>query len=333
MKLGWTGLFVVFFTVCLHGKEFFPLDLLGGSECEFECVGGRIEGGANFCNCEESVQEVNIQENKLSIGIAPFTTSGIDQSVANALYQIVTEVFTQSNRFIIVERSNMEKLIDLEKDRQMGYDYMASDYVIEQGRAIGATYLLFGHVNTYSNNKKKNVDPATGEVSYSYLCAISLTLRIINVETEEVLLAETIETITGFSVVNEIIHSSSTPEAAIQSAYNKIEAKTKKLIKKAFPLTFQIVGIESEKKGKVATVLISGGKKLGLNKGDKLVVFELSEISIDGRNLKREKEVSKLVVQEIQGDNFSLCKVLSNRELLKEKIENNAPLICRTSAK
>lgn len=274
------------------------------------------------------INETDAQNGKEGIGVLPFTSSVKSKhpGAAEVLTQKVTDAIVTVNRFIVVERSIMDALAK-EKDYQMGYDFANSQDMIQQGHAIGAKYLLMGHLG--SMEVVKNKHEIDNQTSYTYSYQLSLSVKIVNVETGQVISTENLTPSKG-SLLNYIM-ASKTEEAAWDKACEGIYKSAIKYIRDAFPLELQIIQIEKIKKDKASMVLISGGKDLGLYKNAKLIVYELTELSVNGVVVERQKEIGKLTVKELEGDNLSICKVSKGGEVLKQKIESGAKLICKTN--
>jgi hypothetical protein len=49
-------------------------------------------------------------------------------------------------------------------------------------------------------------------------------------------------------------------------------------------------------------------------------------INVNGKELKRKKDVAELKVEKVEDENFSTCSIKSGDKLLKEKISTNANL-------
>ncbi|MFT7606881.1 MAG: hypothetical protein ACI8VT_004484, partial [Saprospiraceae bacterium] len=228
-------------------------------------------------------------------------------------------------RFHLVERAKMDAILQ-ELDIQKGYESMNSAVLVEQGQTLGANYHMFGQINSVSTKTSHSKD-SKGRTTTSYTVVISLNLRIVDIETGMV--KET-ETITVGQNLFEFISAQTEAEAWNKSC-KKMGSKTKGFIKKAFPMTISIIQIEKEKKGKVTEILIAGGSVIGLKKNDKLNVFEITELEVDGKMFPREREIASLTVSDIQGGQLSVCKVKKGGGDLKNKILSGAKLICKTN--
>ncbi|HHS95003.1 MAG TPA: hypothetical protein ENJ45_00310, partial [Phaeodactylibacter sp.] len=180
---------------------------------------------------------------KKSIAIWPFTGNNNFNALSD-LYNIVTDAVGKSERFLLIERQKIDAILK-ELDFQMGHETEYTDILVEQGKTLGANFYLFGHINSVTTKENISHDSKTGKTHISYTCNISLVLRIVDIETGLVKMTETIEVGNILSLL-----SSKSPELAFTKACKKIASKTKKYIKKAFPINLSIIRIEEEKKGK-----------------------------------------------------------------------------------
>ena len=257
---------------------------------------------------------------KETIAIWPFEGEG-KFDAPNVLHGFVSDGVNKTTRFNLIERQKLQAILT-ELDIQMGYSSVNSKVLVEQGHILGANYNLFGMVNSISTQRNKHVNKETREVSYSWDCTISISLRIVDIETGLVKDTEIINAkagLLGISVADTEID-------AWNSACKKVAKKTQDFIKRACPLVAEIAQIEKEKSGAAVEILISGGSALGIKKKDKLEVFEVS--LLNGK--EREVNIASLIVKEVQGANFSICKVKKGGQLLKDKIIGGATLICKS---
>ena len=110
--------------------------------------------------------------------------------------------------------------------------------VVEQGKNVGAEYLISGHVTTISADELITTDSKTGQkISGGWKAKLSVTLKVINVATGEVSNSETIEPKTGSTFQQMTIGSISGPktkEAAVAKAIKDIQGKVDEFVAKNF---------------------------------------------------------------------------------------------------
>lgn len=288
-----------------------------------------IEANSSKLQETEAQQLTPPIHDKKTVAIFPFTGQEKFSSRV-ALHGLVTEAVAESGRFSLVERAQIDAIIK-EIEEQMGVDYRNTEYLAEQGVAMGAQYLLFGNINNIQITRKRNQNTLTKKYTTTYECDIQLNLKIVDTGTREVKATETLNIGGNTGKLFDLSFASGDTEIdAWNAACKKLVKKVKDFIKDAIPVNISIVQIEAEKKGKATELLIAGGSNIGLSKNDKIIIYELSEINVGGETLKREQEIAILSVSELQGKNLSVCKVKSNGDILKEKIIGGANLICKT---
>ena len=264
---------------------------------------------------------VNAQE-KIGVGILPFTyVQGASSSHdANSIQETVTNAFVKTKRFNIVDRSKMDALTK-EKNLQKTEDFIDGT-VIEQGISLGAKNLISGHV---ISSKAEQMRADDGTVTYK--AKLSISLKVIDVATGQVITSETIEPKSGNSLLGAIGIGASTPEAAVSKAIKDIENKIDEFVNKNFPQVFYIAEIqEKDGKGNATKILIAGGSEFGLKKGDKLKVVEITDMEVNGKKLQRKKEIGELKILKVEDENFSTCSVSSGGIEINSKFESKIKL-------
>ena len=227
----------------------------------------------------------------------------------------LSNAFLKTNRFSIVDRSKMESL-KRERELQKTEDFLDGS-VISQSKSIGAKYLISSVLSDYVNTGDK--------------CQFLISIKAIDVETGEIIASENLTPKSGgfgnallSGVVNAALEtegSLTSEEKAFKKALDKMTPQIEEFVLKNFPVEFAIV--EEQDKGKL---LVSGGSSSGVKKGSILKVYEETMINVNGKELKRKKDVAELKVEKVEDENFSTCSIKSGDKLLKEKISTNANL-------
>jgi len=262
----------------------------------------------------------NAQSSKIGVGIMPFTyASGASNSEdANSIQETVTNSFVKTKRFNIVDRSKMD-LLKKEKELQKTEDFIDGT-VIAQGNALGAEYLISGHV---ISAQATQMTTESGKSVYKAKLAISI--KVIDVATGQVITSETIEPKAGNSLLGAIGIGSSSPQLAISKAIQDIQDKIDSFVMRNFPSTFSIVEIQAkDSKGAATQLLVAGGSDSGLEKGDKLKVVEILMMEVNGKKVQRKKEIGELKINKVEDENFSICSVKSGGIDINTKHESKA---------
>jgi hypothetical protein len=246
-------------------------------------------------------------QDKIGVGIMPFTyvNGAASEQDVNSIQESVTNAFVKTRRFNIVDRTKMEALRN-EKDLQKTEDFIDGK-VIQQGVSLGANFLISGHVISASTEML-----TSKEGGVSYKSKLSIDLKVIDVASGEVIASEIINPKGGSSLLGFIGVGAVSEREAMTNAIKDIGDEVDKFVGKNFPISFTIVEIvEKDSRGGASKILIAGGSSFGLKKGDKLVAVEISEVEVNGKKLKRKKEIGELKVSKVEDENFSICSVSS----------------------
>lgn len=267
------------------------------------------------------------QSEKTNIGILPFSYSigAASSQDATAINEAVTNAFVKTKQFNILDRTKMD-VIKSEKELQKSEDFIDGS-VVEQGKSLGANFLISGHVTSAKAEAVTTTDSKTGVTTTAgYKAKLAISLKIIDVSTSQIIISENLEP-KGGSMMGALVGvSPKTPEAAITKAIKDIEPKIDEFVSKNFPLTFTFVEIQEKDGAEAKKVLISGGSGFGLKKGDKLKVIELVEMEVNGKKMMRKKEIGEIKILKVEDENFSQCQVLSGGTEINSKFETKAKL-------
>jgi len=254
------------------------------------------------------------QDTKVVLGISEFT-SEVQSPYTRAVTEKVVQVVTNAKRFIVVDRTSLDK-VKAELELQKSEAFLDSDNTVKQDAALAAHQVIVGHIIKLPIIRNANPD---GSVN-GYKANVSFTLKVNDVETGRTTEAETF---TGTQSTLKL-----SPESALDEALTSLEKPLMDYLKKNFPLTTKIAKIKESKKNKASVVLISGGKSFGFNVGDKILV-EIIEI-IDGQSLQ--ETIGTLEVINLAGD-FSECAVKDGGEKILSAFNANKKLICKLQIK
>ncbi len=274
----------------------------------------------------------SMSQDKTGVGIMSFTyvQGAASFQDVNSIQETVSNAFVKTKRFNIVDRSKMDALKQ-EKDLQKSEDFIDGT-VIAQGVSLGANYLISGHViSALAERMETAPSSTTGQVTITYKAKLSISLKVIDVATGQVITSETIEPKGGSMLGGMMGTAPSSPQAAISKAIKGIEDKIDDFVSKNFPASFPIVEIqEKDSKGNASKVLIAGGSAFNLKKGDRLKVVEVSIMEVGGKKLERKKEIGELKISKVEDENFSSCSVSSGGIDINSKFEAKAKLLVIT---
>ena len=277
---------------------------------------------------------VNAQSGKTSIALLDFTkATGVYSDQVTTIQEATTQGFIKAKRFILVDRSKVDA-INRERDLQKSEEFIMSDYTIEQRSAIGAQFFVQGNVTNWSETSKNvKFENSQGEVKYSmsYEANLSVSIRVIDVSTS---VAGAATTITGSSTSGGFflgMAQKGSAKTALNDALQNLTKEVDKWIGKEFPAQFAIVEVTKSNDSKGAMeVLIAGGSGTGLVKGEKLIVMYETIINVGGVDKKRIQEVGKLKIKDLDGEDFSICKVINGGPGIQQKVSANDKVYAQT---
>ena len=278
--------------------------------------------------------KINAQDEKKVIGIAPFT-GAYDTPILNSIEEVVSSSFGKTKRFNLVGRSQMSA-IKKEKELQKTEDFIDSKY-IAQTKSLGAQLLISGNVTSVNATQETHTD-SQGRTSYSYNSTITLDLKVLDVETGQVIASDVVSSKADKGLLdlkswgNALTGSTpSSGQEAYSVALKRLEKEIDNFVSKNFPVSFLIAEIQEQGgDGSAKTILISGGSAFGLKKGDKLSVAELVEMEVGGKKIIRKKEIGELKITKVEDENFSICEVKSGGIDINSKFKAQAKLQINT---
>ena len=174
-----------------------------------------------------------------------------------------------------------------------------------------------GTINYISITRELKVAPNKKDKVPQFYAQISLTLNLKNAATGIVLNSQVFEVNkTGWSWFNST-------DTAIKNALESLRKKVEKYYNTAYPYTAQILERGVEKKDKQKELYIDLGTAHGLREGTHFDVYVIG--SIGGKETR--KQIGRLRVKSIEGDEVSLCKVSSGGKDIKAAIDAGQNLL------
>lgn len=224
------------------------------------------------------------------VGVAAFKIDA-ESPYASLVTEKVIEVLKNSNRFVVVDRTNRDKVQE-ELEYQKREEFIGKD-VAEQGSSLAAKKLVQGTITKIPVYRIKNSD---GSVR-GYKASVAFQLKVDDVASQQTTEAMFFEGKASKECVSA--------QAAVQMAMNSLEPALAEYVRTTFPLNAQIMKIVDADNGKAVTILIKCGKKHGVKVGDR---FSVSAIEIlEGEEIPT--EIGGITVTKLVGEVFSECKV------------------------
>jgi len=126
----------------------------------------------------------------------------------------------------------------------------------------------------------------------------------------------------AFSEEKEVGVLSTTKEKALTSAIDNLQSDVRKYLWELFPVSGNVLEASDTKKDKVKAVYIDLGNADGVYKGQYVKVMKIG--SVGGHATKR--EIGRLKIESVQGDEVSECKVVKGDEAIKEALDSGGKM-------
>lgn len=270
----------------------------------------------SILNSNGAYAQVNsVAPQKLTVIIGDFTRSNeITSANLSTIRNNVMLGFTKKGRFNVIDATQEATLLSLNQKRGETEDVVNETNILDEShanayKALGANYLITG-----SATKRTCTRSTTSDGKVQYTTHIYFSLKGFDIITGETLAADQYD----------LMGIAKSPELADASAISSVDDKMNKYINKNFPFETRILQLNEVKKKKLFDLYIHCGSYIGVKKGDTFLVYKLTSIA----GITSKKEIGKLTVSEVEGEELSKCKVTKgNEEILNEFNSNPENLI------
>lgn len=236
----------------------------------------------------------------------------VPASLVESLRGKVIEGIQAMDRVVLIDVDSQDALrIESSRRSSESIDDGGDMERLKEMKDLGAQYIINGVVTMMSSSKKTN---DKGKIYYQG--SVAYTLKVINTANG---------TLVGTKTFNHdglTSYTGDTPEEAITKTCGYAKTYMEDFIDEHFKLEGNILEIGSEKKGKAEEVYINLGSMHGVQKDQKFVVYLEREIA--GR--KSKKEIGRLSVKAVEGDDISMCKVAKGGEEIKQALGEGSTL-------
>jgi len=277
-----------------------------------------IFGALFLCHTALIAQE----DDRITVAVYDFTynPSLADPALLTSIKQYLVSSLQQSGQFKILNRG-FTKQIEEEMALQRGRSFVSSR-LINEGKSLGAKYIITGNVDRLSITKSGSSDANV------YGASISFLLMFLDVETGELIASEVIDESGGGTLGSVFTGSSASPQAAISKTLGKVDKEMSKFIDKYFGARGDvgIISIEESSNIQADKVLISGGSDMGLKKKSRLIVYVPTKTTVEGVVRTRKKNIGELKVVLVEDGSFSICEVTDGNEKIFELMEEGKKL-------
>ncbi|GAB5523832.1 MAG: hypothetical protein Roseis2KO_17040 [Roseivirga sp.] len=271
------------------------------------------------------MQTLTAQE-KMGVGITSFLhENSVDSEHVDILQGIVTNVFINSGRFKVLEREMLEGIFEELEIQKSEATIMSSEFV-EQGKILGAKYLLLGKVNNATVEEVRS----TSSGSIEYVAFANLSLRLVNSETGEIDGSANINI--KPKLLDRMLFSADTPAGSIQKLSDPLTKKIKEFIGEYLPLEIRVGKMVSEKKGKVQSIYILGGEEDGMTVGTGIKIYAITMEDVgDGNPIEIKSEIASGKISEMKGKKISVASIKKGGDRLATNLNNGVELVCKTT--
>ena len=177
--------------------------------------------------------------------------------------------------------------------------------------------IVDGTINYISITRELRLASNKKDKIPQFYAQIGLTLNVKDAVTGTVLNSQVFEVNkTGWSWVNS-------NDTAIKNALETLRKRVENYYNTAYPYTARILERGLEKKDKQKELYIDLGAMHGLQRGTHFTVYVIG--SIGGKETR--KQIGRLKVMSIEGDEVSLCKVSSGGKEIKAAIDAQQQLL------
>lgn len=204
-----------------------------------------------------------------------------------------------SGRFTVVER---EASAELESERKLQKSESFIDgKVVEQGKAIGAEYILTGTMNTRTGQLTMVVNSvADNSKVEGGVCDLKESFFY---------------TDAGFSM----------PQLVKKINTTMLEITGRWLAKDRYTVVKELDGDDDS----VSKLLIAAGSTRGIRAGYFLEVFYTTLENVDGSDYERDVVLGEIKIELVENANFSVGKVKEGKKDLKKALLEHKKLYCR----
>ena len=194
-------------------------------------------------------------------------------------------------------------------------------FTVTDGRQVAPSdntnIIIDGTINFISITRELKLASNKKDKIPQFYAQIGLTLNMKDAASGTVINSQVFEVNrTGWSWVNST-------DTAIKNALETLRKRLEKYYNTAYPYTARILERGADKKDKQKELYIDLGSMHGLQEGTHFDVYLIG--SIGGKETR--KQIGRLKVKSIEGDEISLCKVSSGGKEIKAAIDAGQQLL------
>ena len=264
------------------------------------------------------------RNDKVTIGMnsLSYTVKEQKSTLSKVLDALLTgEVTTNQAKYQDAVRASVVKGLS-QAHRLSVIDGQLSD---EEASRLGACYVdaTVSNISTTSKTEKEYIDKEkkkTRTKTY-YKALIGLTMHIKDAKTDEIVASPT------FNIKEIDMSWIETQDGAMLKALERLSYFVTRYCNRWLPLRANVVEGARVKKDKQKEVYIDLGEREGAYEGLHMGVYTIKIVA--GKEAK--KQIGRLKIEEVQGDDISLCKVQSGSKDIKAALEAGETLVIQTT--
>ncbi len=190
----------------------------------------------------------------------------------------------------------------------------------EEEAARNGAYYVDATVTTVATTSKTDTDANKKSKTY-YKGLLGVTLHMKDARTDAVVASPTFNISEASGVWKE------TADGAINSAMALLSSRITAYFNRKLPLSANIIEGARDKKDKQKEVYIDLGSREGAVKGLHLAVYTAKTVA--GKEAR--KQIGKLKIEEVEGDDISLCKVQSGGKDIKTALDAGETILVQST--
>ena len=269
------------------------------------------------CTLTVSAQDAQVVRNKkynIVLNSSQYTHRDDKMSTGEAVSKILTGVLTGKSS---VQQPKFEEDVKtgIVKGLSNARRYRYNEGLLQAGDIAETGHLIVDAVitNITAKSESKDTKDRDGKtkVTTTYIGNVDVTLTLKDAKTGDVVKSPT------FYGQGSTYPGYSTSEQAIRGAISNLSYRITTWLNQYRPLRANILEGATAKKTKQKEVYIDLGSREGAFVGLHLGVYSVKTIA--GREAK--SQIGKLKIEEVEGDDISLCKVQSGGKDIKEALD------------
>lgn len=270
------------------------------------------------CTLTAWAQDAQVERNKkynIVLSSSQYTHRDEKMSTGDAVGKILTGVLTgktsiQAPKFEDDVKTGIVKGLSNARRFRYNEGLLQSTDMTEEGHLKAEAVIT----NITSNSETKEVNSKSTTI---YTGHVDVTLTLKDAKTGDVVKS------LSFNAQNPSYPTCSSSEQAIRGAIGNLSSRITIWLNKYRPLKANIIEGAAAKKTKQKEVYIDLGSREGAFAGLHMAVYAVKTVA--GREAK--SQIGKLKIEEVEGDDISLCKVQSGGKDIKEALDSGQQLL------